>query len=1104
MAKRASDTDAKVQSKFQKLSGREHILQRSDMYCGSTVPDISRYHVVDADMNLTEKEVSVAPAFLQTIEEVIMNAADRVSASHEQNSSISRKTTKIGVDVSRNKISVFNNGDGIPCDFLDEHGMHAPELIFGHLRTSSNYDDSSERLNVGRNGIGIKIANIFSKTFMVETIDGAKKKKYRQVFSDNMKTIKPPTITDFVGEPYTKVTFHVDTERFGLENDFPDDVVSIIRRRCHEVMLCSLDPVKVTFNGSTLKTNTLDKYLSMYGVDKGRIVTATGPRWKVAFAFTPEVGSFRHLSFVNSTCTPQGGTHVGYVVDGLVKTLVTFLRKKFKSPKLKTSLVKDLLTVVVSAHVVNPTFSSQTKDMLTLPVKDFGSTFEVPEIVPNKILKMGIVDYISDVVKNKEVSLLNDNDGKKTKNIKGIPKLHDAQWAGTKKSSECFLIVTEGDSALTMALSGTSVIGRDKFGCFPLKGKLLNVRDAPSQQVSNNAEITNIKKILGLQNSVKYDEDSRRTKLRYGGVILLTDADLDGSHIRGLLLNLFDTFWPELLALGYVKTISTPIVRATKGATLKLFYNDFEYSRWKQSPVSAGYKIKYLKGLGSSTPSEAREYFRNVYRSLVGYTCDDDSAESMSLAFDKSRTSDRKKWLMDYDASAIIQSSERNVDISTFVNKELIHFSQGDLRRSMPSVVDGLKLSQRKALCGSFMKGIINTESKVAQLTGFVSDKTQYHHGEASMSGTIVGMAQDFVGTNNINYLLPKGQLGSRISNGADAASPRYTFVQMNPVTPLIFKKEDGPVLEWTEDEGMTTEPVYYSPVISTLLVNGCKSIATGYSTTIHQYNPVDLIRNVRRRLKSDPPRPLTPHYRGFKGDVVPDRENFFTRGVYTVDGTDVTITEIPIGPSISSFKHHLELLVEKKVINGYTEKCTDTVVDFQVSVKDTDNVEHLLKLSTTIRTSNMHAFDANGRIKKYDDVSTIEREHFDHRYATYGKRREHQISVLEHELKVLSEKVRFFEAKISGRLVIENVSYDEAIRRIEELDFPRLAPMFDSGDGSFDYITNVKLFDVTTERVSSLMAARKNKKRELDGVVGSTVEDMWSRDLDALEKSIK
>lgn len=1102
MAKRSDPEEHRNVSKFQKLSGREHILQRSDMYVGSTSPDVKQMYVVDEDLVLSEKDVTVAPGFLQVVEEAIMNAADRVSAAHEVNSQVTYKTTKIRVDIKGRTVSVENDGDGVVCDFLEEFGVHAPELIFGHLRTSSNYDDNQERLNVGRNGIGIKIANIFSDKFVVETVDFAKKKKYTQVFRENMKIIEKPKVVNYSGDPFTRVTFSVESSRFGIGDDIPVDVVSILRRRCHEVQLCSLDPVKVIFNGKTLKTNSLEKYLGMYGVDKNKIATCTSPRWKFAVAFTPEVGRFRQISFVNSTHTPQGGTHVSYASDGFVKNLLAILRKKLKTPMLKSSVVKDLLTVVVGAHVVNPTFSGQTKDMLTLPWKDFGSTFSVPDSVLTKILKTGIVEFVHEVIKNKNVSLLNDNDGKKSKTIRGIPKLHDAQWAGTRKSSECLLIVTEGDSALTMALSATSVIGRDKFGCFPLRGKLLNVRDAPSQQVSNNAEITNIKKILGLQNGVEYDAESVK-KLRYGGIVLLTDADLDGSHIRGLLLNLFDTFWPDLLRLGYVKSISTPIVRATKGSDVKLFYNDFDYSTWKDSSDVSGYKVKYLKGLGSSTPAEAREYFSNVYDSIVRYGYDDEACENMSKAFDKTRARDRKKWMMEYDPGSIIGSTERSVDISAFVNSELSHFSQGDLKRSMPSVVDGLKESQRKALCGAFMKGIENVESKVAQLTGYVSDKTQYHHGESSMSGTIVGMAQDFVGSNNINLFLPKGQLGSRVSNGADAASPRYTFVQMNPLTPLIFRKEDTPVLRWNSDDGVATEPVYYYPIIPTLLVNGCRSIATGYSTNIHQYNPEDLVSNVRKRLRGESPDTLTPFFRGFTGAVESAEKGFLTRGVYGVDKLLVKISEIPIGTSILSYKQYLDGLVDKKLISAYEERCTDSVVDFRVTMKEevsVGEVVKLLKLTSMLRTTNMHAFDVFGKIKKYEDVSEIEDEHFRKRLEAYVERRNHFMSVLKFEIEVLGEKVRFFEAKISGAITLEDVAYDDAIEALEHAGFKKLVNSFRGDVCSFDYITSVKMFDVTRERVNELKKNLCKKRMELTKVELSSPQEMWEEDLKSFE----
>lgn len=1098
-SKRPSDNEEDERSsKFQKLTGREHILQRSSMYVGSTIPEEADHYIINDEGKCEKLSINVAPGLLNIIEEALMNAADRVSAAHEATNNIVCKTTKISIDVIGTKICVVNNGTGIPIQFLEEHGVYVPELVFGHLHTSSNYNDDLERLNSGLNGLGIKLTNTLSKELVVETVDAESGQKYRQVFSDNMSVIGKPKISKFSGSPYTKVTFDIDIERFGLSS-MSQGIVNILHRRAHEISFCSLDPVKVSFNGKLVKVNTIDKYMRLF-VGDAPIYSSVNERWKVAVSFTPDDGKV--LSFVNSTFTSAGGTHVTHVVDPLVKKLLVLLRKKFKTPKMKPALVKDSLTIVISAHIVNPTFSTQTKDYLTLLAKDFGSSFEVSDSIVNKIMKSGLVDHISEILKNSDGKKMSENDGKKTSRIKGIPKLHDAGFAGTKKSKETFLIVTEGDSALSMALSGASVIGRERFGAFPLRGKLLNVRDASSQQISSNAEITNLKKILGLQNGVEYEDTS---KLRYGGIILLTDSDVDGTHIRGLLMNLFAVFWPSLLKLGYVKTLNTPIVRAVRGSDTKYFYKEHEYEEWKNASDISGYKIKYLKGLGSSTPAEAREYFKDIYNSLVEYVTDLEYSESMSLAFNKKRAGDRKKWLMDFDSSRIVLSNSREVSISDFVNKDLIHFSHSDVLRSIPSVVDGLKLSHRKALCGSFMRGILNTEAKVAQLTGFVSDKMQYHHGETSMSGTIVGMAQDFVGSNNINYLLPKGQLGSRLSGGKDAASPRYTFVQMNPVSTLLFKKEDSPVLEYTEDEGCITEPVFYAPIISTALVNGCTSIATGWSTSIPSFDPRDLSRNIRLVLEGKQPNILKPFYRGFKGTIeLAEKGSYVVKGVYEVDDSNVHITELPVGTWTMNYKHFLEGLVEKKLVQGYTESCTDDVVDFTVMLKEPcsdSELVSLLHLSSTIRTSNMHMFDSVGKIRKYEDVAEIEKEHFEVRKSVYSKRREYMLNVLRHESNLLSEKVRFFELKIEGKIVLENLGLEEVLKNLGDLGFVELGSKFDSKERSMDYLTSLKLFDITREKVSALTKQRDLKVKELKSLEETSVSSLWLNDLDELDE---
>ena len=1108
--KRISEKNEDTSNKFQKLSDREHILTRPDMYCGSTDKVSKELHVMTIDGKVSEKTVNVSPALIQVISEAIMNAADRVSASYEPSSTIVCKTTKIDIEINENaEVSILNDGDGIPSEYIEKYRMYAPELIFGHLRTSSNYDDSEERLNVGRNGVGIKTTNIFSKKMTIETVDMNRSEKYKQVFSDNMSVINKPKITNNSGKPYTRVSFNLDMGKLGgTEKEMDQNIIDLMRLKAHEVSMCSLDKIKVKFNKENVKTDSAEKYMSIIGVDKSNVVSHSNDRWKVAIAFTPEHGKFRQFSFVNSTFTPRGGTHLNHVVDPLLKSIVESIKKKYKINKLRPSVVKDCLTVVISAHVINPTFASQSKELLTLNPKDFGSSFEVPDFFASKLLKVGLMNHVGELIKDKDSASLKDSDGKKSSNVKGILKLHDAKFAGGKKSEECTLILTEGDSALTMCLSAMSVIGRDKFGAFPLRGKLLNVRDTSSSIINANTEITAIKKILGLQSGVKYKDVS---SLRYGSIVILTDADTDGIHIRGLILNLFEVFWPSLLKLGFVKTLYTPIVRVTKGTSVKLFYNEHQYQEWKNNIGNiSSFKVKYLKGLGSSTAMEAREYFKDVQDTLVEYLPDIGSKNNMKLAFDKKLTSERKTWLMKHNKNDVLDTSKRTVKISDFINSELIHFSMSDIQRSIPSVLDGFKTAQRKAMFGCIKKGIMNTEAKVAQICGYIADVSQYHHGEASMTGTVISMAQDFVGTNNINLLLPRGQLGSRLEAGKDAASPRYVFVQMSELTPRIFRREDEPVLSYMEEDGVSIEPVNYIPIICMTLVNGSHGIGTGFSTSIPQYNPKDLIANIKKMLNKEPSVKLIPYYRGFKGRITETEDGTYkVDGIFSVSdhpkGKKVTIKELPIGTWSIPYKKYLETLTEKKDILSYQEACTDTIVDFEV-ILDSDgfSVEktvNLLKLSSTLRTSNMHCFDAKGNIKKYETTSEIEKEHFLKRLMLYEDRKRHQIKVLSHEFKILKEKCRFFNSRLDGTIKLEGEKMNTVLENLKRENFKELGKTFDDTSKTFDYLTNIRIFDVTNEKMEKLVSEKNNKNKELQLMKNMSVKDMYIKELEDLEE---
>lgn len=463
------------------------------------------------------------------------------------------------------------------------------------------------------------------------------------------------------------------------------------------------------------------------------------------------------MSFVNSICTSKGGTHVNYIVDQIVNKLQTVLQKKNKKLVIKPHQIRANLWIFVNCQVENPAFDSQTKETLATKAVDFGSTVELTEKFLKGILESGVVESILSIAKAKEDAKMARQlgPGKKKAKLIGIPKLEDANNAGTRNAEACTIILTEGDSAKSLALAGIEIVGRDKYGVFPLRGKFLNVRDAANKQIMDNPEIQNLIKILGIQIGKKYENADQ---LRYGHVMIMTDQDHDGSHIKGLIINFIHHFWPSLLKLnGFLREFVTPIIKATKGNEVRAFFTLPEYEHWAEQRKAQGdfkgWKMKYYKGLGTSTAKEAKEYFTEITDHTIEFEYQgaaDDAA--IELAFSKKLADQRKEWLKTYSVDTYVDHSVKTLTYEDFVNKELILFSIADCFRSIPSLCDGLKPGQRKILFSCFKRKLKN-EIKVAQLSGYVAEHSAYHHGEVSLQSTIVAMAQNFVASNNINLL---------------------------------------------------------------------------------------------------------------------------------------------------------------------------------------------------------------------------------------------------------------------------------------------------------------------------------------------------------------
>lgn len=937
------------------------------------------------------------------------------------------------------------------------------------------------------------------------------------MFEDNLSTIHPPKITSSSVKSYVKITFFPDFQKFGYK-DFTDDMVAVLEKRVYDLTAVTPPDVTVTLNGVANKIKKFETYVDLYVGTKAetpRSYETVNDRWQIAVCLSPD-GQHRTVSFVNGISTSRGGSHVNYVVNQITKKLVDHIAQK-KKKTVRASFVKDNLWVYVNAAIENASFDSQIKEFLTTPVSKFGSKCEISEKFIEKLAKDGIVDRALEMLQAQDTKELKKTDGKKKSSIRGIPKLEDAVWAGGSKSSQCTLILCEGDSAKTFAVSGLSVVGREAFGIFPLRGKLLNVREASPQQLANNVEFAAIKTILGLSHGKVYQDTK---ELRYGGILILTDADLDGSHIKGLIMNMIHVFWPSLLTNvnGFVRSMLTPIIKVTKGKEVQAFYTLTEYNTWKSSGDRKNWLTKYFKGLGTSKAEEAREYFRNLDESQVNYVApsSEECTKSIRLAFDKKHADMRKQWLLTYEPDVILEQTQKTIPIPEFVNKELIHFSNCDNQRSIPSIVDGFKPSQRKVFYGCLKKNL-KSDMKVSQLSGAIAEVSAYHFGDASLQGTIIGMAQNYVGTNNINLLSPEGQFGTRLMGGKDAASPRYIFTKIDNIAKTVFHADDLPILRYLDDDGFSIEPAFYVPIIPMVLVNGANGIGTGFSTQVPQHNPLDVASNILAMLDDRQPEDIKPWYRGFDGCIEAVGENsFVTKGKWNRLSSDtMEITELPIGKWTDDFKEFLEGCTDPDVkkaskvcIKSYQNYSTEARVKFVVefspekleNLLEKGQVESDLRLTTTLNTSNMHLYNAEGRIQKYKTIIDIQKAHYDVRLKAYQQRKDYVLARLRREINILRNKVRFIESIIDGTLDIFRKSKSTIDTLLHKANYDREraggdAPNTEEG-ASYSYLVNMQISSFTQEKIADLVAVVSAKELELVNLEGKSIKTIWKEDL--------
>jgi DNA topoisomerase-2 len=1164
---------SEIANKYQKKTDKQHILDNPDTYIGSVEEvDADMWVFDDATNRIVLRRIRYIPGLYKLFDEGLVNCRDHMvrmlTMGTTTTDEVIHKVTNIQVAIEPNgMISMMNDGNGIDVVMHPETNVWVPEMIFGHLRTSTNYDKTEKKIVGGKNGFGVKLAYVWSTIGTVETVDHKTGQKYEQTFERNLDIIHPPIITKVKAsvKPYTKITFLPDYARLGVPGLSPD-MLALFKKRVYDLSAITDKSVKIRYNGDLLPTKTFANYIDLYIGNKEETKRLheedEGGRWEYSVAISP-THEFCQVSFVNGIHTQKGGKHVEYILHQITRKVCAYIETK-KKVAVNPNTVKEQLLLFIRCDVENPSFDSQTKDYMNTPSTKFGSSCNVSDKFIEKLCKMGVMDAACALTELKEIKASKKNDGVKVKTLRGMTKLMDASLAGTDRSRDCVLILCEGDSAKAGIVSGLTTDDRATIGVFPLKGKLLNVRGETAKKINENEEIRDIKKILGLERERNYESMEDISKhLRYGQVLFMTDQDLDGSHIKGLCINLFQSEWKSLAMIpGFIGFMNTPILKARRGTQELLFYNQGEYDSWKELPESEAsrWEIKYYKGLGTSTDKEFKQYFKN--KKIVTFVYEEESDDMIDMVFNKKRADDRKAWLEQYERTSYLNTTESSVSYSNFINKELIHFSKYDCDRSIPNVMDGLKRSLRKILFSAFKKNLTK-EIKVAQFSGYVSEHSGYHHGEASLNAAIVNMAQNFVGSNNINLFVPNGQFGSRMLGGKDSASERYIFTLLSNITRHLFSELDDRVLTYLDDDGTPVEPLYYVPIIPMILVNGGKGIGTGFSTSVPCYDPMLIIAYLKQLMTGVEcgitERDFVPYYEGFKGTIkrasevvseldeesleddvsvvsggsiasggggggaaakkpkkprkstIANENKFIVQGVYQIVGTDqVRITELPIGTWTTDYKDFLESLVQPAVDKA--GKKIPTIIKDYVD----NSTKHSVDMLVTFQKGKLAEY-TNAKLIKLLRLSTSISTNNMHLFDAEDKLKKYT-SITEIIGDYFHKRLELYAirkdwllqnmerelVKLSNRAKYIIYLLEDRIdlrRKTKDQVFDMLqSNEFDLIDGEYSYLTKMPMDSVTAELVEKIMREKGNKEAELNELRRKNEFEMWTEELNALE----
>lgn len=1064
------------------LTKYEMFLQNPSLYVGKCSNGFGEIWTIDKN-KLVLKTVSWNSILLKMFDELLMNALDNFKCK------VPMTFINCQFSPDSEKIVISNNGKAISLSktkTVDGTTIFNPELIFSRLFTSTHYSKKEENI-AGMNGIGAKIATVFSTNLHIRIINNGT--LYEQDFQPKEKEIytSVPKISKLQSENLTEITFEPDFEKLGCTPELFSDTLQVFIKRLIDVKLS--EPVlRIILNGEEiLKEFTIDDFWKLFKKEKfirfqyGRIALSS---------------SFKQFSVINGISVSRGGDHIQKIVN----EITGYVEQRMRKTGLK-SIVKSSLFILFIGTCAKPSFTSQDKVELD---KGFPQT-----ILKEKDLKaiwneLGIGQLI--LGREREKSTASNSTTAKRLQIKDLT---DATYAGTSKSKDCVLFLAEGLSALSFAKIGMkTVLNANYFGCYPVGGKILNVRKSKIEKANANEVLKNIEKILGLRAGARNDN------LRYGRVVMLKDADTDGAEILGLLINFFHHHYPEVLSRSFIYEFVTPMIKLfvpesqsfqfphsenviKKGNTFIVpFYNEQEFNSFKEShPEIQNMKTEYIKGLAGNEDFEVSHYFTHRDVNEIELIADEHLNETIEIVYGKD-SSKRKEWM--FDTTERFLERCRKINISDFLNNDVLMFSFENCQRSIPSVIDGLKPSQRKVLWTLFNSSRKNEFQKVFMLTGQIASFAYYNHGDGAMNETIIKMAQTYPGSNNLNLLEPSGFFGSREYLGDDHGAPRYIKCRLNKEILNIFPEIDTKLLPKNFEDNVQIEPKFFVPIIPMVLCNGCRGIGTGYSTFVPMFSVSDLKSLIIDWLETGEFKEIIPKVNGFNGQIRKIENGYQIDGVWkltkrTSNFDEYEVTEIPYNISIADFEEKLkELFNSKRILNFEYGSKNDGInsVNYLIRTPSGTDLSNLLQLQTRISSKNFTLFSPNGSIHKYESIEDILIEWSLKRYEAYEIRKDFQLKELTKELNIQESKLKF----ILEIVPILRESDDETI--LSKLESDKYFKI----EGKFDYLLQMPLRQLTPKNVERLKKEIEEIKNKLSKLSNQSVKEMWLIDLNKLK----